>query len=197
MASSRSGSVRQSRARIVAIGERSVSGAGKRRPVASLSIRYPRGLLYQRHMPSAPSARAEWLDRAAGKIRDCNLVFLDPDNGLQPERFRPTGAKANKSASFADLSRFSHPGRTLIVYHHHTRRKGGHTAETCYNADRLRNPRFPARRCFARKSLFAESILYFERDRSNSKRGPRPSRERGETGGLPGARIPRKPSTRR
>lgn len=83
-------------------------------------------------------ARAEWLDGAVDQIRDCNLVFLDPDNGLQPERFRPTSATAIKSASFADLGRFRRPGRTLIVYHHHTRRKGGHAAETSYNADRLR-----------------------------------------------------------
>jgi hypothetical protein len=83
-------------------------------------------------------ARAEWLDRAVGEIHDCNLVFLDPDNGLQPQGFRPASGKAIKSASFADLRSFGRPGRTLVVYHHHTRRKGGHAAEIRYNADRLR-----------------------------------------------------------
>jgi hypothetical protein len=124
-------------ARIVASGERSVTAlesAGLLHRCQFVSARLALPTAYAERA----IARAEWLDRAVGKIRDCNLVFLDPDNGLQPERFRPTGAKANKSASFADLSRFSHPGRTLVVYHHHTRRKGGHAAEIRYNADRLR-----------------------------------------------------------
>jgi hypothetical protein len=85
-----------------------------------------------------PIARARWLETAVHAVRDCNLVFLDPDNGLQPERFRPASGKAIKSASFADLNRFRRPDRTLIVYHHHTRRVGGHATEIGYNADRLR-----------------------------------------------------------
>jgi hypothetical protein len=85
-----------------------------------------------------PIARARWLETAVEAVRDCNFVFLDPDNGLQPERFRPTSGKAIKSVSFADLKHFRRPDRTLIVYHHHTRRAGGHSAEISYNADRLR-----------------------------------------------------------
>jgi len=87
-------------------------------------------------------ARAGWVKKAVRKIRNCDLVFLDPDNGLQPERFRPASERALKSVSFADLSSFTRPGRTLIVYHHHTRRKGGHAAEIRYNADRLRTQGF-------------------------------------------------------
>jgi hypothetical protein len=124
-------------ARIVANGERSVTALerfGLLRRCQFVSDLLPLPKAYAERA----IARAEWLDSAVGKIRDCNLVFLDPDNGLQPERFRPASAKAIKSASFADLSCFRWPGRTLVVYHHHTRRKGGHAAETRYNADRLR-----------------------------------------------------------
>jgi hypothetical protein len=123
-------------ARIVESGARSIAaleGLGLLRRCQFVSDLFPLPAYAERAI-----ARAEWLDRAVGKIRDCNLVFLDPDNGLQPERFRPTSATAIKSASFADLGRFRCPGRTLVVYHHHTRRKGGHAAETRYNADRLR-----------------------------------------------------------
>jgi hypothetical protein len=124
-------------ARIVANGERSVAALerfGLLHRCQFVSDLLPLPKAYAERA----IARAEWLDRAVGEIRDCNLVFLDPDNGLQPERFRPASAKAIKSASFADLGRFRRPGRTLVVYHHHTRRKGGHAAETRYNADRLR-----------------------------------------------------------
>jgi hypothetical protein len=124
-------------ARIVESGGRAVAaleGAGLLRRCQFVSDPLPLPKAYAERV----IARAEWLDGAVAKIRDCNLVFLDPDNGLQPEKFRPASAKAIKSASFADLGRFRRPGRTLVVYHHHTRRKGGHAAEIRHNADRLR-----------------------------------------------------------
>lgn len=85
-----------------------------------------------------PVARAQWLAAAVEALRECDLVFLDPDNGLQPEGFRPRSARAIKCASFDDLRGFRRSERQLIVYHHHTRRKGGHAAEIRFNAARLR-----------------------------------------------------------
>jgi hypothetical protein len=128
-------------AKIVASGERSVmaletAGLLNRCQFVSAPLPLPRAYA-ERAM-----ARAEWLDSATAEIGDCNLVLLDPDNGLQPEGFRPASAKAIKSASFADLSRFRRADRTLIVYHHHTRRKGGHADEILYNAHRLRTHGF-------------------------------------------------------
>lgn len=89
-----------------------------------------------------PVARAGWLEAAVGMIQECNFVFLDPDNGLEPERFRPRSRKAAKSVTFADLKRFRQPGRTLLVYHHQTRRAGGHVREIGFLADTLRNHGF-------------------------------------------------------
>ena len=71
-----------------------------------------------------------------------NLLFLDPDNGLQPQKFSPERKKAIKCASFADLAVLKGPKRALVIYHHHTRRAGGHTNEIGYNADRLREKGF-------------------------------------------------------
>ncbi len=88
------------------------------------------------------SARAAWVKKSSESVSNCNLIFLDPDNGLEPERFKVGRKKAIKSVSFADLSSFNKQGRTIIVYHHHTRRNGGHLAELGYNADRLRNTGF-------------------------------------------------------
>jgi hypothetical protein len=83
-------------------------------------------------------ARVGWLKNAVKAVSGCNLVFLDPDNGHQPNGFFPTRKKAIKSVSFDDLFGFKEQGRTLIVYHHQTHREGGHIAEIGYNADRLR-----------------------------------------------------------
>ena len=65
-------------------------------------------------------------------------MFVDPDNGLEPSGFSQGSAKSGKSVMLSELLELMLPGRCLIVYHHHTRRVGGHHAEITYWADRLR-----------------------------------------------------------
>ena len=43
-----------------------------------------------------------------------------------------------KRNTLDELRELARPGRCLIVYHHQTRRKGGHHGEIDYGADRLR-----------------------------------------------------------
>lgn len=79
------------------------------------------------------SVRADWLVRAASAVEACDIVFLDPDNGFAAPGFDPEGTAAGKSVAMYDLLAFlghyRSPRRTLVVYHHQTRRKGGHLAE--------------------------------------------------------------------
>ena len=75
-------------------------------------------------------------------LEGANLLFLDPDNGLEPAGFRPTALKAGKSITLAELQALTLPGRCLIVYHHQSRQRGGHLAETEYCAQRLQESGF-------------------------------------------------------
>ena len=72
------------------------------------------------------------------KLDRADLLFLDPDNGLEPAGFHPTAAKSGKSIMISELHQLARPGRCLIVYHHKSRRRGGHHAEMQHWADRLR-----------------------------------------------------------
>jgi hypothetical protein len=83
-------------------------------------------------------ARRDWLEEIRRKLEPADLLFLDPDNGLEPAGFRPTAAKSGKSIMISELDQFARPGRCLIVYHHQSRRRGGHHAEMKYWANRLR-----------------------------------------------------------
>jgi hypothetical protein len=83
-------------------------------------------------------ARCRWFGTMLHRLADADLVFVDPDNGLEPSGFSYASAKAGKSALLRELLELAQPGRCLIVYHHHTRRAGGHTVEIEYWADRLR-----------------------------------------------------------
>jgi hypothetical protein len=83
-------------------------------------------------------SRQEWFARVRQKLIDCDLVSVDPDNGLQPDGFSHGSAKAGKSVLTNELLELARPGRCLIVYHHQTRRTGGHHSEIEHWAERLR-----------------------------------------------------------
>jgi hypothetical protein len=87
-------------------------------------------------------ARRKWFQAVRQTVQEADLVFLDPDNGLEPAGYSHGSAKAGKSILLAELRELTQPGRCLIVYHHHTRRAGGHHAEIEHLADRLRKSGF-------------------------------------------------------
>jgi hypothetical protein len=84
------------------------------------------------------SARRAWLAGVQRTLKQADLLFLDPDNGLEPGGFRPTALKSGKSIMLSELRELAMPGRCLIVYHHQSRRRGGHYAEMENCAARLR-----------------------------------------------------------
>ncbi|MBC7431428.1 MAG: hypothetical protein H7345_05110, partial [Rubritepida sp.] len=86
--------------------------------------------------------RAEWFARLQTQLDGCDLVFLDPDNGLETSKFDLGASKAGKSVAISELMALRRPGREIVVYHHHTRRKGGHALELEYWGERLREAGF-------------------------------------------------------
>lgn len=88
------------------------------------------------------AGRAAWFARCKAALEGCNLVFLDPDNGLEPGVYSTGSRQAGKAVGLEELQALRRPGRTLVVYHHQTRRKGGHAAEIAHWTDRLRDVGF-------------------------------------------------------
>jgi hypothetical protein len=124
---------------------KSVLASGERK-VSALECEalLPGAIYFRDPIPKAgtpaerPLARQAWLERLAADLDPCDLVFLDPDNGLEPKRFNPRTAKAAKSIAIAELQALNRPGRTLLVYHHQTRMTGGHRVELEHWGQRLR-----------------------------------------------------------
>jgi hypothetical protein len=83
-------------------------------------------------------ARQEWFLRMKQSLADAKLVFVDPDNGLEPGYYSHGSATAGKSVLISELHELAILGRCLLVYHHQTRREGGHYSEIDHWADRLR-----------------------------------------------------------
>jgi hypothetical protein len=64
------------------------------------------------------AARANWLERAVSSIRCCDLVFLDPDNGLAPSHYSKSRKLSAKYAFTDELERFTSEGRSVVLYQH-------------------------------------------------------------------------------
>lgn len=74
--------------------------------------------------------RSSWFERVEDALQQCDIVFVDPDNGLcEDEKFKPSGARKSWKRIPLREARALADGRTAVIYHHNTRRKGGHLEE--------------------------------------------------------------------
>ncbi|SFQ72441.1 hypothetical protein [Donghicola eburneus] len=73
--------------------------------------------------------RAAWFKRVLERLSPCDLVFADPDNGIIDDADCRRGrAKFGKQMPLAEVQELAE-GRCALIYHHNTRRRGGHDAE--------------------------------------------------------------------
>jgi hypothetical protein len=73
--------------------------------------------------------RAAWFKQVIERLSPCDLVFADPDNGIIDDSdWRKGRAKFGKQMPLAEVRALAQ-GRCAVIYHHNTRRQGGHDAE--------------------------------------------------------------------
>lgn len=76
--------------------------------------------------PAARLARQRhrdgWTARACDAMTGCDVVFLDPDNGIEVRSAPRLGNRGPKYAFFDDLGPYAARGQSLIVYQHLGRR---------------------------------------------------------------------------
>lgn len=82
-------------------------------------------------VPRKGPERSAWFESMRGEVADCDLVFLDPDNGFAPKTAR------HKHVLDAEITSLLEAGRALAVYHHQTRHQGGARAEVAHLTERL------------------------------------------------------------
>ncbi|MCE5973424.1 hypothetical protein LZA78_08030 [Sinirhodobacter sp. WL0062] len=76
--------------------------------------------------------RREWFARVLADLSGCDLVFADPDNGIVDNSERRKGSvKFGKQIPIGEVRALAQ-GRCAVIYHHNTRRRGGHDAEVEY-----------------------------------------------------------------
>ena len=82
---------------------------------------FPKALFFDAVIPDEASARRRWFLAAMRALSDANLIFFDPDNGLQVPS-KPMGRKySSKYVFFDELASAWAKGTSLLVYQHFPR----------------------------------------------------------------------------
>jgi hypothetical protein len=102
------------------------------------SIQYQKGTLPENRL----LIRSDWMSRALRATAQADLVFVDPDNGIECQSVSRTSAKGPKYIYWDVIEAFAERGQTVIVYHHLSRQ--GSSSEQVGRLRRKFNDRMPA-----------------------------------------------------
>ena len=80
--------------------------------------------------------RESWLNGALDATGGCEVVFLDPDNGLEARSIRPQHKRAPKYVYLSEIEPFVARGQTVLIYHH-LGRTGSHQTQISNWAQKL------------------------------------------------------------
>jgi hypothetical protein len=70
------------------------------------------------------SKRQEWLKNAIKTVKLCNIVFLDPDNGLEINSCKKMSLmKSGKYAYYSEIKKLFEGKDACVIYHHLNRNK--------------------------------------------------------------------------
>jgi len=64
------------------------------------------------------SVRTEWLARALRATGQADVVFVDPDNGIECQSVSRTARAGPKYIFWDEVKAFAARGQTLVIYHH-------------------------------------------------------------------------------
>lgn len=80
------------------------------------------------HFRKRDGVRTDWHNRALATLNGCDIIFVDPDNGLMvPSAQR--SKKANKYVLQEELFAYYRQGASIVYYQHKARRQDGFYAD--------------------------------------------------------------------
>lgn len=73
--------------------------------------------------PKSPkgNARGEWHQKGLDALKECELVFLDPDNGMIPKSVSTGSEKSIKYVLLEEILDYFEAGHSVVFYSHRTR----------------------------------------------------------------------------
>lgn len=72
-------------------------------------------------IPYRIAERKRWFSESMRYLKDCDIVFLDPDNGLEVKSVPATSQNSNKYVLYDEAKKISDAGKSIIIYNHRDR----------------------------------------------------------------------------
>lgn len=66
--------------------------------------------------------RNHWFINGLHKLKECDIVFFDPDNGLEVPSYSPTSSKGIKYVFYNEIKEYYDRGQSIIIYNHRDRK---------------------------------------------------------------------------
>lgn len=66
--------------------------------------------------------RENWFRESLSQLKRADIIFLDPDNGIQTDKVRKTQIKAIKYVFKDEIKEYYELGKSLIIYNHRDRK---------------------------------------------------------------------------
>ena len=108
---------------LVDAGQRNVGAVERSNILGSDTTYYSRPLTYEGIQTSSQrlAFREAWMSEAMEAVKDCDLVFVDPDNGLECGIGKQNRSGV-KYAYHDEVNRLVQAGKGVLIYHHLSRR---------------------------------------------------------------------------
>ena len=97
-------------------------GLSKKRSVARLERAklFKNALFWNKNLET--KNRNEWHLKALKKLENQDVIFLDPDNGLEVKSTKPCSKNGNKYTTYKEAADYYSHGATVIIYNHRDRK---------------------------------------------------------------------------
>ena len=66
--------------------------------------------------------RANWFMYSLEQLTNCDIIFLDPDNGLEVKSYPKTSKRHVKYLYYDEVEQYLQDGKSVIIYQHHDRK---------------------------------------------------------------------------
>ncbi len=76
--------------------------------------------------------RDKWHFKALKKLSKQDIIFLDPDNGLEVKSTKPCSKNGNKYTTYKEAADYYSHGATVIIYNHRDRKPENEYIKRCY-----------------------------------------------------------------
>ena len=77
------------------------------------------------HEPLTVVQRAEWHEQAMKKLKNSDIVFVDPDNGMLVKSVGKRSARSVKYTFYEEVRDYVQRGQSVLIYNHRSRKQEG------------------------------------------------------------------------